>query len=231
MYQKRLTMNFKGFLVAIYSLFSLLIVIVMMYFFRQKIPLIRKLWAFSMIKIIGVDIENTGTLDASADLIALNHNSMLDIILLDYLHPADIAWVTNIKLANVPVFGWIFKLPNLILIDPLKRSSLRILTNRTREEVANKRLIGLFPEGTRGDTNDMTDFQKGGQLIAERLNLKVQPIVLIGTRERLNTKTVISTPGQIKVIYLDAIKPSNKEWFEKTEKTMKDTYNKLNGKI
>ena len=124
-------------------------------------------------------------------------------------------------------FGWIFKFPNLILIDPQKRSSLRILINRAKEEVANKRPIGIFPEGTRGDSNDMIDFQKGSQLVAERLNLKVQPIVLIGTRERLDTKTVISTPGQIKVIYLDTIEPSNKEWFEKTEKTMKDTYNKL----
>ena len=75
-----------------------------MYFFRQRIPLIRKSWAFSMIKIIGVDIESTGVLDTNADLIVLNHNSMLDIILLDYLHPIDIAWVTNIKLANAPVF-------------------------------------------------------------------------------------------------------------------------------
>lgn len=184
-----------------------------------------------MIKIIGIDIESTGFLDTNADLIVLNHNSMLDIILLDYLHPKDIAWVTDIKLANAPVFGWIFKFPNLILIDPKKRSSLRILINRSKEEVVNKRPIGLFPEGTRGDTNDMVDFQKGGQLIAERLNLKVQPIVLIGTRERLDTKKFISTTGQIKVIYLDTIEPSNKEWFEKTEKTMKDTYNKLSGKI
>jgi 1-acyl-sn-glycerol-3-phosphate acyltransferase len=46
---------------------------------------------------------------------------MFDITLLDYLHPKDIVWVTNSKLAKIPVFGWIFKLPNLILIDPIKK--------------------------------------------------------------------------------------------------------------
>jgi len=217
-------MNFKGFLMGIYSFFSLLIVIVLMYFFRKKIPLIRKLWASSMIKLIGVDLEEIGSIDINADIIILNHNSMFDITLLDYLHPKDIAWVTNIKLANVPIFGWIFKFPNLILIDPKKRSSLKILLNRAKEEVVNKRPIGIFPEGTRGDNDDIIDFQKGAKLIAEKLNLKIQPIVLINTRKRLDTKTFISTPGEIKVIYLDTIEPSSKEWFRRMEESVKNTY-------
>ena len=108
-------MNFKGFLVGVYSFFSLLLVIVCMYFFKNKIPFIRKLWAKSMIKLTGVDLEEIGSLNKYADIIILNHNSMFDITLLDYLHPNDIAWVTNIKLANTPIFGWIFKLPKLIL--------------------------------------------------------------------------------------------------------------------
>lgn len=222
-------MNLKGLLVGLYSFFSLLIVIVMMYFFRQKIPLIRRNWAHSMIKIIRGDIESTGQLDADAELILLNHNSMLDILLLDYLHPKDIAWVANIKLANAPVFGWIFKFPNLILIDPKKRSSLKILLKRSKQELASKRPIGIFPEGTRGDTNQIADFQIGGKILAEKHKLKVQPIILTGTRERLDTKKLNSTPGKIKVTYLDTVDTSQKDWFEKTEKSMKETYSELTG--
>lgn len=220
-------MNFKGFLIGLYSFFSLLLVIVMMYFFRQKIPLIRRYWALSMIKLIGADIETSGRLDPDADLLLLNHNSMLDILLLDYLHPKDIAWVANIKLANVPVFGWIFKFPNLILIDPKKRSSLKILMDRAGQELVNKRPIGIFPEGTRGDDNEIADFQKGGKILAEKHQLKVQPIVLTGTRERLDTKKFISTPGKIKVSYLETLDTTEKDWFEKTEQAMKQTYHQL----
>ena len=220
-------MNFKGFLMGIYSFFSLLIVIVLMYFFRSKIPLIRKLWATSMVKLIGADIEVSGSLDADADIIILNHNSMFDITLMDYLHTKDIAWVTNIKLANVPVFGWIFKFPNLILIDPKKRSSLKVLFNRSKEESQNKRPIGIFPEGTRGDSDDMIKFQKGAKLIAEKFNLTIQPIVLTNTRKRLDTKTFISTAGKIKVTYLDTVSPNkdNKnDWFDDIENSMNETY-------
>ena len=218
-------MNFKGFLMGIYSFFSLLIVIIFMFFFRKKIPLIRKLWATSMVKLIGVDLEEIGSLDTNADIIVLNHNSMFDITLLDYLHPKDIAWVTNKKLANIPVFGWIFKFPNLILIDPEKRNSLKILLNRTKEELENKRPIGIFPEGTRGNNDEILKFQKGTKLLAEKLNLKVQPIVLINTRKRLDTKTFISIPGKIKVVYLDTIESSHNEWFDEVEQLVKDTYN------
>lgn len=210
----------------IYSFFSLLIVIIFMYLFRKKIPLIRRVWAWTMVKLVGIDLEEIGSLDTDADIIILNHNSMFDITLLDYLHPNDIAWVANKKLANVPVFGWIFKFPNLILIDPAKRSSLKILQTRVKEELANKRPIGIFPEGTRGNNDKILKFQKGTKLLAEKFNLKIQPIVLINTRQRLDTKTFISTPGKIKIVYLETVESSHNEWFDEVEQLVKDTYKK-----
>jgi len=177
-----------------------------------------------MVKLIGVNIKETGLLDTKADIIVLNHNSMFDITLLDYIHPRDIAWVANEKLAKVPVFGWIFKFPNLILIDPLKRSSLKILVNRTKEELDNKRPIGIFPEGTRGDTDEIITFQKGAKLLVEKFNLRVQPIVLVDARKRLDTKTFKTSPGTVKVIYLDTVDSKDKDWFDKLENSVKETY-------
>jgi hypothetical protein len=33
-----------------------------------------------------------------------------------------------------------------------------------------------------------------------------------------------STTGTIKIIYLDTVEPSHKNWFEKIEQSIKDTY-------
>ncbi len=219
-------MNFRGFLIGVYSFFSLLIGIICMYILRDQIPKIRKFWAKSMIKLIGIEIEEFGQFDKTADIIVVNHNSMLDIIILDYLSPKDIAWVANIKLANAPIFGWIFKLPNLILIDPQKKSSFKTLMSRVKEEMDNKRPVGIFPEGTRGDTDDIIKFQKGTKLIIEKLGLKVQPIILINTRQRLDTKTFKATSGKVNVIYLKSIVPSqlNTNWFEQMEQSVRNTY-------
>jgi 1-acyl-sn-glycerol-3-phosphate acyltransferase len=208
----------------IYSFFSLLIVIVLMYFFKTKIPLIRKIWATTMVKLIGANIKEVGKLNLDANLLVINHNSMFDITLMDYIYPTDIAWVSNIKLANIPVFGYIFKFPNLILIDPKKRSALKVLISRAKEENNNNKVIGIFPEGTRGSDDNIIQFQKGAKLIAEKLNLKVQPIVLVNTRKRLDTKTFRSTAGKIKIIYLDTVMPSSKNWFKDMEQQINDTY-------
>ena len=219
-------MNFKGFLIGVYALFSLLIGIICMYIFKNKIVQIRRFWAKSMVKLLGIKMVELGTLDSTADILIANHNSMLDIIILDYLSAKDIAWVTNMKLSKIPVFGLIFKLPNLILIDPQKPSSFKKLLNRTKEEMANGRPIGIFPEGTRGDSDTIIKFQKGAKLIVERLNLKVQPIILINTRARLDTKTFKSTSGEVIIIYLKTIIPSqlDTDWYEKMEQSVIETY-------
>jgi len=219
-------MNFKGFLVGVYALFSLLIGIICMYIFKNKRLQIRRLWAKSMVKLLGIKIVELGTLDSAADILIANHNSMLDIIILDYLSSKDIAWVTNMKLSKIPVFGLIFKLSNLILIDPQKPSSSKKLLNRVKEEIANDRPIGIFPEGTRGNSDTIIKFKQGTKLIVEKLELKVQPIVLINTRARLDTKTFKSTSGEVIVIYLKTIIPSqlDTDWYEKMEQSVIGTY-------
>ena len=219
-------MNFKFFLLSIYAFCSLIVAIILMYLFRSKTHTFRKVWAYTMIKLIGVNIVEVGKLDTEADVIAMNHNSMLDVILFDYLHTRDIAWVANVKLSKIPLFGHIFTIPKLILIDPTKKSSLKTLFVKTKDEVGKGRPIGIFPEGTRGDTNDMAKFVMGTKMLVKKLNLSIQPIILVNTRQRLDTKTYTSSPGKVKIIYLDTIHPSNleEEWYETLYLEMKKRY-------
>ena len=222
-------MNFRGFFLSVYSFFSLLIVVFLMILFKTKRHSIRRFWSASMIKLTGSNISEIGSFNKNTDIILLNHNSMLDVVLLDYIHPKDIAWVANEKLTKVPVFGWIFKLTNLIIINPLKSSSVKLMTSRIKEELANDRPIGIFPEGTRAKNDTMIKFKKGIKNISQDLNLTIQPIVLIGTKERLDTKTLQSTSGEIKIIYLDTIKSFNENWYKELENEFNEVYKKYKG--
>ena len=194
-----------------------------MYTFKSKVHQIRRFWSASMIKLIGVDLKVRGSLNTEADVILLNHNSMLDIILLDFLHPKDLCWVANEKLSKVPVFGQIFKLTNLILINPAKSSSFGIMSDKIKEEMMNDRPIGIFPEGTRGNDDKIIKFKKGIKRVAEDLNLSVQPIILVNTKKRLNTKDFSASAGVVKVIYLDTIETYSKNWY----KNLEDQFNKI----
>ena len=194
--------------------------------FKSKIHTLRRAWAYTLIKVMGIKIEEIGKLDTQANIIAMNHNSALDVILYEYLHPKDIAWVANTKLAKIPIFGIIFVIPKLIMIDPTKKASLKSLLTKTKNEIDKDRPIAIFPEGTRGDTNDISKFHMGTKLLVERLNLTIQPILLINTRKRLDTKTFTLSPGTVKIIYLDTINPSNikENWYEELHYDIKKRY-------
>lgn len=216
-------MNFRGFIVGVYSFFSLIIGIILMLIFRNKIHKLRQIWAYSMLKIIGVKIEQIGKIDTSVDLIILNHNSMLDVIILDYLYPNEIAWIAKAKLAKIPIFGYIFKIPKLILIDNKNKKSF--ITKQVKKALNQNRTIGAFPEGTRGKTDEIIKFKKGVRNLSKKLNLTIQPIVLVNTRELLDTKKFRASSGSVKLICLKKTDPSYENWYKELEENIKTTYN------
>ncbi len=64
-------------------------------------------------------------------------------------------------------------------------------------------------------------------MVANKLKLKVQPVVIINTKDVLDSQKLTATPGIVKVIYLDAIQADrNTNWFEETEKNMNEVFNK-----
>ena len=85
----------------------------------------------------------------------------------------------------------------------------------------------MFPEGTRSDGKSMGSFKPGAKMVANKHNLKVQPIILFNTRNIVDSKTLKASPGVVKVIYLEPIQASkDTTWFEDTETKMKEVFNK-----
>jgi 1-acyl-sn-glycerol-3-phosphate acyltransferase len=97
-------MKIKFIFIIIYSFFSIILGVFLMFFFKNRTHFFRKIWASSIIKILGVEIEEKGRLNKDADMIVLNHNSILDFIILDYLHPKEISWVAKDTLSKIPIF-------------------------------------------------------------------------------------------------------------------------------
>ena len=78
------------------------ITIILMYIFKSKNRTVRKIWGAIQMKLMGITLEIEGEVDNDADMIMMNHQSLVDIILLEYLHPKDIAWVAKSEIANLP---------------------------------------------------------------------------------------------------------------------------------
>ena len=199
------------------------IVIVLMRLFNKYHWQIRHVWAKIQAWFIGYKLEVIGSADPEANMIILNHQSLLDIILLEAEHPKNIAWVAKKEIEDMTFFGNIISLPKNIAINREDKKSLLKLFSDCKDRLEDGRVIAIFPEGTRGDGKTIAPFKAGTKLIASKLKLKVQPAVIVNTRGILDSQEFVARKGSIKLIYLDSFYvKDNKNWFEDIQKEMQD---------
>ena len=198
------------------------ILIVLMYIFRSNNKYFRQKWAAMQMKILGIEIQIEGEEDPNAQMQMMNHQSVVDIILFEYLHKRDLAWVAKVEIAKIPWFGHIIKAPNMILVERESKKSLIKLLKDCKDRLSKDRPIGIFPEGTRSNGKKLLKFKAGARIIAEKYDLVVQPVVIIGTRKILDSQNIRQESGIVKVIYLPSVKAEKStSWYKDAEETMK----------
>jgi 1-acyl-sn-glycerol-3-phosphate acyltransferase len=199
---------------------TIFFLIVMMYINKSKNRYYRKQWSILQMKSLGIEARVTGKIDDSANLYLINHQSLLDIIVLEAICEKDLCWVAKKEIGQIPIFGHILKAPDMIPIDRESKKSLLQLIADVRDRVSKNRPICLFPEGTRGDGKNLLKFKSGSKLVANKLKLKVQPIVLTNTRDILDSKSLSATSGVVGVHFLDVVDTSSDGWFEDMREKM-----------
>jgi 1-acyl-sn-glycerol-3-phosphate acyltransferase len=108
-------------------------------------------------------------------LLASNHTSWLDILLLGGLVPRHVAFVARDTLANWRWLGWTMEQCRAILVrrGAGDRGALRAMVAHLEAEDC----VAIFPEGTRSKDGRLLEI-KGGALMAARLGRA--PIVPVG---------------------------------------------------
>ena len=203
-------------------------VIVLMYLFKKYNWQIRRAWAKMQTKLIGFKIVSKGKIDPNAKLLIINHQSLLDIIVVENLYPKNIAWVAKKEIADMFFFGHIVKVTDMIIVKREDRKSLVKLLKDVKDKIDKGRVVAIFPEGTRGDGEKLLNFKAGAKIISEKLDLKVQPIVLTNTRNIVDSQNFVANKGVVCVEFLDSIDPKkDKQWYQKTKTDMQEALNRL----
>lgn len=221
----------RGYFILIQFSITVAVTIILMYLFRNNHHAVRKTWMKLQMKMLGIKLEQVGTLDMSCDMVIMNHQSLLDIVVMEYIHDRDLAWVAKKEISNLFFFGHIIKAPRMISIDREDKSGIVTLMKETKDRLSKGRPIAIFPEGTRNNGKSISKFKIGAKMVANKYNLKVQPIVLMNTRKILDSKTLEATPGTVKVIYLEPVQADKKsDWFNEAEENMRTVLDKELGK-
>ena len=217
----------RGFIVLIQFSISVALVVIFMYLFRKHAHKFIKIWMSVQMFFLGIKLEVVGKLDESCDLILINHQSMLDIIIMEHIHSRNIAWVAKKEIADMFFFGHIIKAPRMISIDRENKAGLLHLLSEAKDRLDKGRPIAMFPEGTRSDGTYIGEFKAGAKMLGNKYNLRVQPVVMFNTRNIVDSKKLEASPGTVKIVYLEPVlAEKSTSWYEDTEKNMREIFEK-----
>ena len=173
-----------------------------------------------------INFEIIGKEDKEANMFIMNHQSELDIVIMENVTDANIAWVAKKELFDIPFFGRSLKIPNNIPVERQSKSSLVKLIKDVKTRLDDGRTIAIFPEGTRSTTGKLRKFQPGAKMVADKYGLRVQPVVIIESASFFGIKSRTYKSGTCKVVFLDSFIASkdDKEWLNNTRELMQKTY-------
>jgi 1-acyl-sn-glycerol-3-phosphate acyltransferase len=116
----------------------------------------------------------------------------------------------------------------MIRLDRSSKAGLLGLFKDVKESLGSKqRQVAIFPEGTRAKTQKLLPFKSGTKMIAEKLKLKVQPVIITGSKWVLNEHDKTGHSGTIHYKFLPTInvEEAPESWFETLHATMQKEIN------
>jgi len=167
-----------------------------------------------------------GKEDPQAQMFLINHQSDMDVGVLETSTKKDLAWVAKKALFKVPFFGLAMSLPEDIEIERESKTSLVKLLRAVKDRVNKKRTIAMFPEGTRTKNGRMLPFKLGAKFVADKYQLKVQPVVLVNTLSCYDIKKFHYSAKNITVVFMEPFvaDKSNPNWLKDLRVQMQKVY-------
>ena len=188
----------------------------LMLFGRHKSTIVHHINRMTLF-MMGGKLAQEGTMDSSADMYVMNHQGIVDIIGLEALQNNHLRWVAKKELFEAPWFGNLLRHGEMISLDRQNKAGLiKLIKDVKKSKEAYHRPVAIFPEGTRTDKQPLLPFKKGSKIIAEKLELRVQPIVITGSKWVLNEHIRTGHSGTVKYAFLPSfsVKSDDENWFE-----------------
>jgi len=183
--------------------------------------------------LMGSKAVQEGEMDPEADMFLMNHQGIIDIIGMEALQTNHLRWVAKKELFDAVWFGNLLRGGDMISLDRSSRTGLVKLMKDVRESLEVKhRAVAIFPEGTRANGQKLLPFKQGANMIANKLGLKVQPVVITGSKWVLNEHNRTGHSGEVHYKFLPTIDVAQapEDWYETLQTQMQheidETYEK-----
>lgn len=176
----------------------------------------RQSYSNSVLKRFNIKVELTGSIPKENKILyAINHRSLLDIIVMESLfsqHKKNGTWIAKEELFNA-VYGDFFKYSGCISVDIENRRGLLKFFKQIKHTLSrvNDLNIYIFPEGERYKGKGIKEFQSGASKIAVANKLKVVPVFINENLEQIFKEAPYKSLKTVKVHVGEIIDAKNLE--------------------
>ena len=133
-------------------------------------------WMKRVCKILGLRISVSGSPTSSPTLLASNHISWHDIVVLQSLIAT--GFVGKHEIRDWPLIGWMAHRGNTLFIRRGQRDSAQQIKHAMQPRFANRQNIMIFPEGTTGTGESVLRFRSRLFEAATELHIPIQPVAI-----------------------------------------------------
>jgi len=176
----------------------------------------RQSYSNSVIEYLNIDIRLIGEVPSRDRILyAINHRSLLDIIVMEHIfskHNKNGTWIAKQELFDA-FYGDFFKYSGCISVDLQNRKGLLKFFKEIKKTLSkiDDFNIYIFPEGERNKTPDILEFQSGAKKIAKANQLDVVPVFINDTLESVFKNAPYKEKKVVEVHIGDLIEHENLE--------------------
>jgi 1-acyl-sn-glycerol-3-phosphate acyltransferase len=138
-------------------------------------------------------------------IVASNHQSMYDILVIYGWLRLDLKWVMKKELRKIPAIGIGCEKAGHIFVERRNPKQAAQAINAALERLGKGIGILFFPEGTRSLDGRLLPFKKGAFRTAIDQQIPLLPVTVVGTRDILPAKSLALFPGKARMVIHPAI--------------------------
>ncbi len=154
---------------------------------------------------VRVHVKGLERIPAQTCIFAANHTSSADAPAVVWSIPRRIAILLKRSLFKYPIVGQAFTLAHFIPVDRFNRDSAIVSLEQATEALRQGQSFLIYPEGTRSPDGRLQEFKKGTAVMAIKAGVQVVPVACSGAHRIMKKRSLLVTPGDIFVEFLDPI--------------------------
>ena len=181
-------------------------------------------WAEGLVRFWGVEVRVHGaeSVDTTRSYVVMaNHLSYVDIVALFLALPIIPGFLAKSELTKVPFLSQALRSGGHVVIERDQHASAMQTLAKAAEQVRGGKTVLVFPEGTRGDSDTIGDFKKGGFHLAKSAGVPILPVGVRGSRGVFARGSLLVHPGVIEVHIGEAIPEADVALLEPSEMVMR----------